>query len=180
MNNSKLRIKLLEKIAQATTPTTVPTDQTANTAVVAAAPSFQASSMYPGILKGFNLPSINIINNIVSTLNTALHIATAGKINFQILKNNNFSTDPSSFQSSDQKNIFLLSKMVFQKLLNSGNQFENKLIPKQIQDIVGSIISSQPLLSLSSINPVSQLAQKVGNLKQIIIDQLTLLKNNNI
>ena len=108
-----------------------------------------------------------------------MHYSTFGKVNFEKLKNNNFSIDSSSLPSPDQKNLVNFSKNIFKYFLNSGNSFNKKLTSSQIKLFVDDLLSSQEISNL----PVSGglLSQKIsGNLKTLIINLLTNLKTINL
>ncbi len=77
-------------------------------------PPFQASAVFPYLNNSFNPTSVNIINEIIFTLHSAMNILTEGRYNFQILKSNSFLEDSSHFPDKNQKNIFSLSKMIYQ------------------------------------------------------------------
>ena len=150
-----------------------------NTPTLASPPAFIASDIYTNIRTGFNSASLPIINNFISLLNTAVHYASAGKQNFQVFRNESFNFDVSGAPSVDQKNLMILSKMVFSSLLNSGNTYARPLTGEQIEDIVNRILSSGAYQNLSQVNPTSQLATKVGNLKTSIATVLNQLKATN-
>ena len=170
--NRKLRLKFLTKLAQATPAPATP--------IIPPPPSFQASAMYPSIRKGFNSTSVQIIDQLVNLLNSAVHYSTSGAVNFQTLKNNNFIIDPSKSPSIDQKHLIILSQKVYRLLLNSGQDFKTRLTNTQIHNIVELFQSSTEFTSLSQINPTGFLATKIpGNLKENINNILLSLKNAN-
>jgi hypothetical protein len=172
---------MLRRVAQAATGTpTAPTTTPAAAATPPPPPAFQASSVYPGIRKGFSSASVSLIDQLCSLLNMAVHYASNGKDNFQVFRNNNFNFDTSGAASVDQKNLMILSQMVYRTLLNSGNAFVQPLTGQQIQDMVGRMINSSALSSLSQINPTGTIAQKVpGNLKTNIATYLQYLISAN-
>jgi len=174
MNNIKSRKKVLEKIAQTapTVPATTPAP-----AAVPPPPTFQASLVYPNISTGFNTTTVGIINQLVNLLNTAVHYATGGKVNFQTLRNSNFTLDASTMPSPDQKNLVNLSEKVYKNLLNNGTVFAKALTGIEVAEIIGRLINSQELNSLSSLNPSGPIAQKItGNLKTNIAAYLNYIK----
>jgi len=151
----------------------------ATTSVAAPPPAFQASSMYPTVRKGYNPNSVQILDNFISLLNKAIHYTTSGKINFQTFKNNNFNFDASTSPSPDQKNIMNFSKKVYQNLLNNG-MFAKALTAQEINVKIDFLLKQPEYQGLSQVQPSSQLALKIGgNLKTLIFDQLTYLKNAN-
>jgi hypothetical protein len=177
MTKSSIRLKLLNKIAQSTD---IP-DTEVKPASILPPPFFQFSSTYPTLRSGFNASSISIIDQLGIILNTALHYSSAGKTNLQIMKNNNFSTEPSSFPSQDTKSLIIFSKLVFTRLLNNGNSFDKPLLASQVHDIINLLINSSDLSNLSTLNPNDAASQKIqGNLKTNIVSVLTNLKTINI
>lgn len=178
MNNKNFRLKIFKKIAQ---DITIPTEQVAAEKQIAPPPTFQASSMYPGINAGFNANVIIFINFLTDMLNTAIHYASGGTLNFQYFKNNSFNFDSSIAPSVDQKNLMNLSKKVFINLFNSGNAFTHKLTAKEVTERVNNLLNSQDLQNLSSISPTGPIAQKIpGNLKEVITLYLNLIKTSYI
>lgn len=174
--NRKLRIKILEKMAQAN-PAPAPTGQPAQSPTLPPPPAFQASAIYPGIRSGFNVASVPIIDNLINLLNTAVHYASGGKVNFQVFRNENFNFDASQSPSVDQKNLMNLSKKVYTTLLNNGNGFSQPLTGQQIADMTDRLLASQEYNNLSKVNPTGPLALKIpGNLKTNIYNNLTYLR----
>lgn len=176
MTAPRNRLRLLNRIAQV-----AQTAPTANsTTVIPPPPAFQASSVYPGIRKGFNSASVSIIDGLVSMLNMALQYASEGSDNFQTMRSDNFIFDASGAPSADQRNIMAFSQMVYHSLLNSGNDFQQLLNSAQIADMVKRLEQSQSLNMLSQTNPTGQLAQKVpGNLQTNILSYLQYLVGAN-
>jgi len=184
MLSTKKRINLLAKIAQqAATPatsTTATTPATAQPATIAPPPQFQASSAYGWLSNAYNSTSISTINNLCSTLNIALHYASNGQFNFQILRDQSFQFDPSSAPSVDAKNLLNISALVYKTFLNSGNAFPTKPTGKQIKTWGDMIGASQAFLNLSQLNPTGIIAQKIqGNLKDNILNYIRYLEAAN-
>jgi hypothetical protein len=178
VNKIQIRKKLLKKLSQNTISTSKIIEEKNNYGL-APIPTFIASSAYTSLFSAFNVESVLIINKIVELLNKALHYSTFGKVNFEKLKNNNFSIDSSSLPSPDQKNLVNFSKNIFKYFLNSGNSFNKKLTSNQIKLFVNDLLFSQEISNL----PVSGglLSQKIsGNLKTLIINLLTNLKTINL
>ena len=176
MSNSSIRLKILERIAQAApaAPTTVVTP------AITPPPAFQASAVYPGVRKGFSSASVLLIDQLVNLLNMALHYSSGGKVNFQVFRNNNFNFDSSMAASVDQKNLMIFSQMLYHLLLNSGNPFSNILNGQEVRDMVSKLASSNALSALSQMNPTGTIAQKLpGNLKTNITAYLQYLSSSN-
>lgn len=171
--NRNFRRRLF-KLAQVS----MPTDQVASTMpLMAPPPVFQASAMYPSIRTGFASNSVVIIDELVNLLNTALHYATAGTMNFQKLRDINFNFDPSQAPSVDQRNLMNLSKKVFKTLLNSGQAFAQKLDFSKVGELTKLLLTSQEINNLSQISPSGLLATKIpGNLKTLITNYLNYLQ----
>lgn len=182
MFSLKERLKLLTRIAQAATP-----DPTASVAVGAPAavtppppPAFQASGAWGWITNDYNSYTVSVINNLISMLNTALHISSKGQFNWLILRGNSFQVDPSGVPSIDTKNLLKLSQMVYKTFINNGNQFKQKPTSEQIQNWGTAITGSQPFLNLSQLNPTGPIAQKIpGSLKDDILNLIRLLNMYN-
>ena len=161
----KSRIRLLNKISQNLQVT------------ISSPPSITISQMFPGVLKSYTPQTIKAIDNLFNLLNTALHYSSEGHINIQTLKNINFNYDVSSIADNDQKNIVLIAKKIYSTILNSGNEFDKELTPQLIKDMVDSIFQSNFINNLSSLNPTSIMAQKIGgNLKTLLTDDLNYIK----
>lgn len=178
--NSKLRRRIIKKLAQVT-PGNLPTDQVVQSIPIPPPPpTFQASAIYPNIHSGFNQASIPIIDNLVSLLNNAVHYSSAGAVNFQTFRNNNFIFDASDSPSVDQRNLMNLSKLVYVTLLNSGLPFTQKLSGEQVHNMIDKLLTSPFFQNLSHISPTGPLAAKIqGNLKTLINDLFIGLKNIN-
>jgi hypothetical protein len=178
----KLRLRLLNKLAQATTgateSTTSPTSTT--TAVVAAPSGFQASGAWGWLPNVYNAYSATTLDNLVSLMHTALHYASEGKHNFQTLKNNSFNVDSSGEKSVDSKNLINLAALIYHTYLNSGNQPPQEVTPEQIVQWNSQVNQSQSFLNLSQISPTGLLAQKMaGNPKDKIQNLLRELTGAN-
>lgn len=175
-NNRKRMLKLAQAVNSATTATT----STSN-ATIAAPPSFQASSIYGWLSSAYNTYTISLINQICTYLNTALHYSSNGQYNFQALKNQNFQVDISSTNSTDSKNLLLVSMLFFKTFLNSGNKPLQPFTSQQIDDFNKLITSSPAFLNIAQLNPTSGAAQKIqGNLHDIILNLLKILISYNI
>jgi len=168
-NNIKNRKKVFEKIAQVAVPI-----NPATPAAVTPPTEFKASALVPNINVAFTPISVLYIDQLVNLLNTALHYSTSGKINFQILKNMNFTLDSSGLPSPDQKNLVKISEKIYNMFLT-----KTMITPNQIDMFVTAMLASQEISNLSSVNPSGPIAQKVGNLRANIIIILNKLKDAN-
>lgn len=173
----KLRIKILNKIAQAmpSLPST-----TVNTTTIPAPPAFNPiSGPWTFITKAYNAPTVQYLSYLLGILNTAMHYASNGQFNLQKNQNNLSQIDSSGLFSVDAKNIILLAKLFYNTFLNNGKPFEQLPTPVQIAGWAETISHSQPLANLSQINQTGQLAQQLnfnykldGSLRQNIINYL--------
>jgi hypothetical protein len=174
----KARLKILTRIAQQATvdDPTIPKNAPNPAGVIAPPPTFRASDAWGWMNKVYNPFTVTTINNLVTTVSTALHYASNGQFNFQALRNDGFQVDSSGVPSIDTKNLLNLAILIYKTLLNSGNQFPQKATPDQVQDWNKKISSSQSFLNLSQINPTGQLAQKMPvNIKESILSDLRYL-----
>lgn len=154
----RLREKIL-KSAQNNAPPEVPPD------------------VFAYLNKGYNPETVTLIINLVNYLNTFLHYSSLGKDNFQKLSTNNLDL---SGATGPHKNIGLISKKVFQTLLNNKNTFSDKVSANLINQWCNTIISMPEFNNLTSVNPTSQLATKLpSNLKTLILNLLNLIKSQN-
>ena len=165
-----IRRRFWDKLAQ-----TIPTEQVAATKLTSA-PTIMVSRLYPNIRTGFNAAQVIIIDSLVNKLNVALHMATGGAYNLQILKNKSWIFDPSSFPSPDQKNLILFFAKVYHGLLNNGNAFKQPLAMPELTVIVNNLVQAVELKNLSQINPIGPIAQKISaNLRGDIKNDLARL-----
>lgn len=172
----KARLKLLTKIAQmadvAINPNETTPQSTPNTTVsVPPPPGFTASQIWGWMPSMYNTNTMSTVNALISLLNTALHYASNGQLNWQELRNDNFQVDPSAAPSVDAKNLLNLSILVFRTFVNGGNAPPQKPNPHQIAQWCNQIANSQPFLNLSQLNPTGAVAQKIpGGLKDTILN----------
>lgn len=188
----KLRRRLLNKLAQAvpgapasptapTSPTApnAPTEPSSTTAAtIPPPPSFQASGAWGWMGNVYNSASVGFIDSLADLLNKALHYASQGKFNWQILRNN-FNVDASAAGGVDAKNLLNLSKLVYETFLNGGNAFPQKVTGAQIAAWNTAVSQSQSFLNLSQLNPTGPVAQKMGNPKDTILNILRELGRYN-
>lgn len=179
MSPSKVRFKILQKIAQTAGATTTDVPATSNNVQVAPDPSPLASSLYPTIRTGFDAGRVTIIDTLVRMLSNAVNIATSGAYNLQNLRNQNFQFDSSGFDSTDQKNLMVFFSKVYKTLLNSGQPFTTAVTAAQLQQMIPFLLQSPELANMSQLNPTGQVAQKAtipGNFKDNIRDLIARLQ----
>jgi len=173
----KLRLKILEKIAQTTL--NLPTDQISQTKTVAGSPpTFIATDYYPSIILGFSAKNAPIINGLSNLLNNALYYSSNGQVNLSWMRSNNFNFGTSQVPSIDLKNIMELCKLLYNKIYTDlGQSYKKTLTSEEISEKVKLLDNSQYLSNLSSVQPTSQLATKIGgNLKTLIHNYLAQIK----
>lgn len=192
MSLTKARLKMLERLAQATgapattssttsntsPDTSTPVPATSNNTAVPPDPSPLASSLYPTIRTGWDSARVSIVDSLCKVLSSAANVATNGTYNLQNLRNENFQFDSSSFGSPDQKNLMLFFQKVYKTLLNNGQAFTTPLTADQVKQMVPYLLQSPELANLSAVNPTGQIAQKApsGNFKDNIRDLVARLQ----
>ncbi len=172
----KLRLQLWHKLAQTTaTPTT-----SGNTNVVAPPPQLNTWEAYPGPAQSYTQQQNTILNNLVHRLSLAVNQMTAGKYNFQELRNIGFNFDSSEFADPNTKNLMLFFLKVFKTLLNSGNSFATRPVDaNQLAKMISYLMQAPELSNLSKVNPSGAIANQMpGNssLAQTIRDTLQLMQ----
>lgn len=166
--HKKLKDRILRKIAQA--------QPQAETKILPPPPAV------PGVIlsqlpSGYNNNTVTIITSLTKKLNDALHYASQGQGSFQDIMDNNLDLSGADINF---KNIGVLSKMFYNTFLNSRNTFTKKVEPDTIHKWVDNIISNPSYNSLTQIPASSTLSTKIGgNLRDIIFDNLTSIKNQN-
>jgi|SRR5579859_98376 len=162
----KLRLKLIQKMAQTAT-TTAPANTTTNSmnTIVAPPPQLDVWAAYPEPMKSYSPYQVTILNNLTTRLSNAINQLTAGKFNFQKLKASGFQYDPSSVPDINSRNLLIFFTKVFKTLLNSGNAFPNKPInPQDLSTMINALSQSTELNALGQINPTGPVAnQQAGN-----------------
>jgi hypothetical protein len=175
---SKLRFKILKKIAQAATSDT-PTDGVIATKTVSGSPSyFDITQYYPTITKAFSSQNMNWIFKLVDVINQALFYTSDGKIQFKWMQNSNFNFGTDSIPSADLKNLMGFSKQIRNNIFtNNGVKYEQSLTHEEIVKKVQTLKYSSFLSGLSQSNPMGQLQSKLGgNVKTLISDILLQIK----
>ena len=183
----KLRLRILTKLAQAaiapgpvtTTTATTPTTS-GSTTIVAPPPQLDVWSAYPQPCKSYSSAQLSILNNLVTRLSYAINQLTNGKYNFQKLRDASFQFDPSEFSDAGTKNLMLFFAKVFKFLLNNGIAFATQPIdPKQLSNLIASLMNAPELAALSQVNPTGQVANQApgnNNMFQTIRNTLQLLQ----
>ena len=178
MSSSKVRLKILNKIAQAALPTNLPTAATSNNPVTGSPPAFNASDYYPSIIIGYTSKNMPWINGLMNLLNTSLFYTSSGKVHLPWMRSVNFNFGTDQVPSVDLKNIMNFTKLVYNQILtNLGQAYQQPLTPQQIAEKIRILTASQPFNNLSQVNPSGQLSTKIGgNLKTLINNYLLQIK----
>jgi len=185
----KLRMKMLSKLAQAvpgapaspasptapTSPNAPTTPASTQAATIPPPPAFQASAVWGWMGNVYNSNSVGTIDGLAGLLNKALHFASQGKFNWEKLRNN-FNVDASAAGGTDAMYLLNLSKLVHKNYLNSGNAFPQKVTGNQIAVWNTEL---QNALNTIQLNPTGPVAQKLGDLKNIIPNILRELARYN-
>lgn len=172
--NKKLRLRILEKLAQTTTPTPA---QPETAAPALPPPSNDLNILFSHLNEGYNSGTVPLLQNLTQQLNMALHYASHGKDNFDKIRGGNLGSPA----NPDSKSIGMLSSRVFNTFLNHMNSFNGKKVdPATINNWADAIISSPEFGALSQITPTGPLATKLQfNLKPEIQKYMTTIKNLN-
>lgn len=174
---SKLRLKILQRIAQSTTD--LPTESVSATKSISGAPtSFVASNLYPSIVTGFSSKNIGYINALADLLNTCIFYSSDGQLDLNRMRTNNFTVGLTSVPSADLKNFMGLGKVLYNTIFTEhGGEFKKQLTPQEIQELMENLKNNIYLQNLPSTNPSGQLATKVtGNIKTLIVNYLSNIK----
>lgn len=175
----RARLEILKKIAQASLPAAVPSDEAAKTTVVAGSPPpFKASNAYPGIIVGLQAKNVPWVDGLADILNTSLYYSSNGQVSMPWMRQVNFSFSSDKSPSADLRNIMNFTKQVYNYLFtNLGSAYQQPLPADQLQEKIHTLQTSQFLSNLASANPTGQLATKLGgNLKTIITNYLLQIK----
>lgn len=161
-----LRLRILKKFAQEANQEAAK--------VVSPVPNFVASNEFPNISYAFESTHIPQINQIASLLNQALHYATEGKVNFTILKSNNFTSNTAQFQTTYLKNLYSLSKLFYDYILKVNS---NKLNKQNISQIVEYIKNSSFLTGMGNVDFTNTSSKYIPtDLRTKIFNTLSLIK----
>jgi hypothetical protein len=177
MVSRKIRLRVLEKIAQATP--NVSTEEVAKTTSVSGSPpTFIASNLYPSIIVGFQNKNVPWINGLANLLNTAMYYTSGGKVTLPWMKSNNFNFDTSQVPSIDLRNLMNFTKVIYNQLFtDNGQAYKGSLTPLQISQKISNLSSNQFLNNLSSVQPGGQVNAKLGgNVKTLIQNYLLQIK----
>lgn len=174
--NIELRKSFLNKLAQTSNISNLPTAEVAKTQSVSGSPpTFIATSYYPSYILAFSTKNIPIINGLSDVLNQALYYSSNGKVHLPWMRSVNFNITTSNIPSIDLRNLMEFSKQIYNQLYtNLGATYTKPLTKEEITSKVNLLRNSNYLNNLSSTNVISgQLGSKLGgNLKTIIHNYL--------
>ncbi|CAM6006390.1 unnamed protein product [Sphagnum balticum] len=155
---TKVRIKLLERIAQAAgTPATTGNPQgaqtTTTTTVTPAQPSMDLATLFgqinlPG---GWDSSRIPYIGRILDNLDRAANASTNGKINLRSM----WPTFPDGVESgytSPTSDILRLMRKAYQQFLNKGVKYTKQLSAAEVSQRVGALLHAPEIDKLQQVN----------------------------
>lgn len=177
--NKQLRNRILNKMAQATPPPNLPSEEVAKTKTVSGAPPyFDIVQYYPTIITAFGSQNMNWITKLIDVVNQALFYTSDGKIQFKWMENNNFNFGIDSAPSPDLKNLMGFSKQIRDNIFTTnGAKHERKLTSEEIAKKIQILKSSSFLSNLSQTSSMGQLKSKLGgDAKTLIKDILLQIK----
>ena len=159
MNNTKSRLKILQKIAQATTATSPTAPIATTTAIVGTPPTFTATSFYPSFQTAFQAKNVPTIQKLTDLLNTVMFYLSNGQMSMATLRASNFNLGTSQISSMDLRNIINFSKLVYQQIYTHlGQNYSQPLTPAQIAVKMKILQSSTFFNNLPASGPTGQLA----------------------
>jgi hypothetical protein len=184
---ANIRIKILRKIAQTANIPSASTIQQAQQAAdevkqnpeltqtnLGKPPAFLASVKY-NLFAGFEQNVVYQLDKFFHYLNEVLFYASNGQYDLFRLSQNNFTV---LVPAKDSQIRLLLSfcKDAYRWILNNGVIYPEKLNKKEFEYRISQLLASYSLASLSQINITGPLANKVGNIKTNIVNNLNLIK----
>lgn len=164
---SKLRKKILKRLAQAD-PTTI-----------SGTPSgINVSSLFPSIITAWSTDNLESIQDIVDTLNQAIFILSAGQLDFNKLRVQQFNVDTSKYPDRILKNTVKFTIVVYNNMLtNNGAAFSKELTAEERKIIIGKIKGSLQADEMPDGGISQELVNKIGgNLKTKISSSLDMIK----
>lgn len=165
----KTRLKILKRIAQATTTAEAP---------VAGSPREVALTSFPtNVVTGWEANNVSQIQELIDTLNQSLFYLSNGDVDFDKLKQLGFNIDQSKYQDEIKK-IVLFSKQVYQTVLSdNGVGFKEKLNPAEKKQIIDKLKSDTNLTSMPDSGLNTILPGKIGgNYKSVILQILNNIR----
>jgi hypothetical protein len=178
MPRSRIRRKIFEKLAQVNPPGAIPSKAQSQTQSVSGSPPpFSAIQSFPTLILAFNQRNANVIEQLSNLLNTVLFYTSNGQVHMQWMRTVAFNFGVTNIISTDLQHVMNFCKQVFIQLFNSGNEYKAALTPQQIAEKADVLKNNTALTSMSSVNPIGQLATKIrGDVKTSIINLLSQIK----
>jgi hypothetical protein len=130
----------------------------------------------------YNPDTVRYLAYLLRTINTVLWYASQGKYDLGKYQNNINGMDESGTGTDNGKNAVLLVKLFNQTFLHNGQPINPPPHPSQIGTWVNTIINSQPLQSLTQLNPTGPAAQQMrlnDSLRQTIVNNLGYIRQSN-
>lgn len=171
----KIRKKILEKLAQETTPGATQTTQPA--AELGSPTAFSASSKYPSLRIGFNTPgAVNIIDTMSNYLNSVLFYASNGKFDMEKLFQQKFNFTGSETSDRNVRLLIMLGKEIYDTIYNKGELYKEPLTKEEFIEKIKRLQNSQSINNLATTG--SKLSSKMGgDVKMQLINYFTSLVN---
>jgi len=170
--SNKLRKRVLTKLAQAQPiqpSTTTPVAPT--TAPLPAIPGDLTNQLAAGYN---NQHVVDLLKEVIKTLNIAMHYSSGGKNNWQKVIGNNLelSGDPT------QTNVAKIAKRVYETFLNGRQAFKAKIPQTTIINWADNILSSGELSNIPATTKAGELKQKLNGkeLRTIITENMADIK----
>jgi hypothetical protein len=170
--SSKLRSKLLEKIAQATPVETGP-------ATVPGSPSkCDVVSYFGSVIKGWQNQNVSFIQEIIDDLNESIYVLSQGQIDFNKLRVQSFNVDAGKYPDRILKNIVKFSQQVYSLLLtDQGKDFAAPLTPETRELKINQLTSNLGTVGIPDGSINQFLFSKIGgNLKTKLMTNLKNIK----
>jgi len=172
----QLRLKLLEKMAQTTTPaSTTPPAPTGNKGK-----SPPASSLMPTLANGWG-PLTSGINTLVASVDNVILAGTNNKHNFGSLFQTGFpaGVDSEFPPPNPTKDAIGFGRLIYNTLLNGGVQhpFNTPLNRNDMRIKINTILQNPQLLKFQQVNVSGPLGQSNANLSDIRANLLSMLNS---
>jgi hypothetical protein len=182
---SKIFLKLAQTTDATSTPSTPPTTQTttstAPTTVAGAPQSVSVNTYFQSFQQAWGSQYTSLVDTMLNALNWSIFILSIGALSFDQLRQQAFSFDISKYPDPFLTGMIMVSRSVFNTMLNGGKPFKTqisiadkiKILNELLQQISSNIkIPDAPNNSF----PQSYLQTRIGNPKTILITLLNQMK----
>lgn len=176
MISRKLRLRFLEKLAQAGQP---PANETTGPTTVSGSPTKCDILVYfPSLIKAWGSNNLTFIQGLVDSLNEGIFVLSQGQVDFNKLRAQQFNVDAGKYPDRVLKNIVKFSQSVYNSLLTEGGkEFSEALTPEAKKSKITQLNGA---LGTSGIpdGVINQfLSTRVGgNLKSMITNDLSNIR----